>query len=193
MALLGGANGAAGRHFLALRRRCSIRRPGRVLVRRDDILVGRRASHHRVLGHDLHLPELSAAENLAFFARAWPCRRRDRAVKARARERAGLDHATIRRDGSRGGCASAFARARAVAPASTGLLDEPFTGLDDAATTAAARLTDLRGDGCIVLVATTIWKPSTASLIARCSCVAAGLCRSTRARLAARSLSTGPS
>ncbi|MFL6281496.1 MAG: ATP-binding cassette domain-containing protein, partial [Vicinamibacterales bacterium] len=35
------------------------------------------------------------------------------------------------------------------------LLDEPFTGLDDAATSALRlRLIDLRGAGCIVLVAT---------------------------------------
>jgi ABC-type multidrug transport system ATPase subunit len=35
------------------------------------------------------------------------------------------------------------------------LLDEPFTGLDDEATAALrARLSDLRGNGCIVLVAT---------------------------------------
>jgi ABC-type multidrug transport system ATPase subunit len=35
------------------------------------------------------------------------------------------------------------------------LLDEPFTGLDDAATSALrSRLADLRGSGCIVLLAT---------------------------------------
>jgi ABC-type multidrug transport system ATPase subunit len=109
-----------------------------------------------VLGHDLFIyPELSASENLAFFARAYGVSDVDRAVRV-ALERAGLDQ----RDDPAGrfsrGMRQRLALERALLhrPRLV-LLDEPFTGLDDAATAALrARLTDLRGDGCIVLVAT---------------------------------------
>ena len=109
-----------------------------------------------VLGHDLFIyPELSAAENLAFFARAYGVSDVDRAVKL-ALERAGLDQ----RDDPAGrfsrGMRQRLALERALLhQPRLVLLDEPFTGLDDAATAALrGRLTDLRGDGCIVLVAT---------------------------------------
>lgn len=109
-----------------------------------------------VLGHDLFIyPELSAAENLAFFARAYGVSDVDRAVKV-ALARAGLDQ----RDDPAGrfsrGMRQRLALERALLhQPRLVLLDEPFTGLDDAATAALrARLTDLRGDGCIVLVAT---------------------------------------
>ena len=109
-----------------------------------------------VLGHDLFIyPELSAAENLAFFARAYGVSDVDRAVKL-ALERAGLDQ----RDDPAGrfsrGMRQPLAHERALLhQPRLVLLDEPFTGLDDAATAALrGRLTDLRGDGCIVLVAT---------------------------------------
>jgi ABC-type multidrug transport system ATPase subunit len=109
-----------------------------------------------VLGHDLFIyPELSAAENLVFFARAYGVSDVDRAVKL-ALERAGLDQ----RDDPAGrfsrGMRQRLALERALLhQPRLVLLDEPFTGLDDAATAALrGRLTDLRGDGCIVLVAT---------------------------------------
>ena len=109
-----------------------------------------------VLGHDLSIyPELSAAENLTFFARAYAVTDVSRAVAA-ALARAGLEG----RDDPVGqfsrGMRQRLALERALLhKPRLVLLDEPFTGLDDAATAALrARLADLRGDGCIVLLAT---------------------------------------
>jgi len=109
-----------------------------------------------VLGHDLFIyPELTAFENLAFFARAYGVSDVDRTVKA-ALERAGLDE----RDDPAGrfsrGMRQRLALERALLhDPRLVLLDEPFTGLDDTATAALrGRLTDLRHAGCIVLVAT---------------------------------------
>jgi ABC-type multidrug transport system ATPase subunit len=109
-----------------------------------------------VLGHDLFIyPELSAAENLAFFARAYGVGDVDRAVRS-ALVRAGLEQ----RDDPAGrfsrGMRQRLALERALLhEPRLVLLDEPFTGLDDAATEALrSRLTDLREAGCIVLVAT---------------------------------------
>ncbi len=109
-----------------------------------------------VLGHDLSIyPELSAAENLRFFARAYGVADVVGAVGAALR-RAGLEH----RDDPCGrfsrGMRQRLALERALLhrPRLV-LLDEPFTGLDDAATDALReRLRELRSDGCIVLLAT---------------------------------------
>ena len=109
-----------------------------------------------VLGHDLSIyPELSAAENLRFFARVYGVSDVDAAVGAALR-RAGLDQ----RDDPCGrfsrGMRQRLALERALLhrPRLV-LLDEPFTGLDDAATEALReRLRELRTDGCIVLLAT---------------------------------------
>jgi heme ABC exporter ATP-binding subunit CcmA len=109
-----------------------------------------------VLGHDLSLyPELSAAENLAFFARVYGVADVDRVV-ASALQRTGLDD----RDDPVGrfsrGMRQRLALERALLhEPRLVLLDEPFTGLDDAATSALrSRLADLRSAGCIVLLAT---------------------------------------
>jgi heme ABC exporter ATP-binding subunit CcmA len=109
-----------------------------------------------VLGHDLSIyPELSAAENLAFFARAYAVPDADRVVGA-ALQRAGLDqrHDPVGRFSRGMRQRLALERALLHQPRLV-LLDEPFTGLDDAATTAlVTRLAELRGAGCIVLLAT---------------------------------------
>lgn len=109
-----------------------------------------------VLGHDLSIyPELSAAENLAFFARAYGVTDVPAAVRS-ALERAGLED----RDDPVGrfsrGMRQRLALERALLhQPRLVLLDEPFTGLDDAATSALrVRLADLRTAGCIVVLAT---------------------------------------
>jgi ABC-type multidrug transport system ATPase subunit len=110
-----------------------------------------------LLGHDLYVyPELSAAENLRFFGRVYRLPDVDRRVEA-ALERAEL---TLRRDDAVAGFSRGMRQRLALERALLHeprlvLLDEPFTGLDDAATGALRRRLDgLRGAGSIVLVTT---------------------------------------
>ena len=109
-----------------------------------------------VLGHDLSIyPELSAAENLRFFARAYGLSDVDGSVSVALR-RAGLDHREDPCGRFSRGMRQRLALERALLhrPRLV-LLDEPFTGLDDTATDALReRLRELRADGCIVLLAT---------------------------------------
>jgi ABC-type multidrug transport system ATPase subunit len=110
-----------------------------------------------VLSHDLHLySELTALENLVFFGRLYGVVNVQNAA-ADALRRARLDE--------RGGdVVSGFSRGMRQRLALERallhnprllLLDEPFTGLDDASTLALiGRLRELRSAGCIVLVAT---------------------------------------
>ena len=110
-----------------------------------------------ILGHDLFLyPELTARENLAFFAGLYEARDPGAAADA-ALARAGLaerahDPVSSFSRGMRQRVAlerSLIHRPRLV------LLDEPFTGLDDASTAAlVARLRALRQEGAIVVLAT---------------------------------------
>jgi heme exporter protein A len=110
-----------------------------------------------VLGHDLFLyPELTARENLAFFAGLYGIADSDgRAL--RALERAGLD---ARRDDpvasfSRGMRQRVALERALIHDPRLALLDEPFTGLDDASTEALlGRLRALRESGAIVILAT---------------------------------------
>ncbi len=109
------------------------------------------------LAHDLFVyPELSAAENLTFFARLHGLRDVGTLVEAALRRASLYD----RRDDpavtfSRGMRQRlAIERALLHAPRLV-LLDEPFTGLDDAAVEAiGARLSALRDAGVIVLLTT---------------------------------------
>jgi heme ABC exporter ATP-binding subunit CcmA len=110
-----------------------------------------------LLGHDLYLyPDLSAAENLRFFGRMYDVSNLEPRI-ADALERAGLSsrgHEPV--SGFSRGMRQRLALERTLlhAPRLV-LLDEPFTGLDDAATTALAeRLAGLRAQGAIVLLTT---------------------------------------
>ena len=110
-----------------------------------------------VLSHDLHLySELTAIENLVFFGRLYGVPDAQTAAldalrRARLDERGGDLVAGFSR-----GMRQRLALERALLHSPRLLLlDEPFTGLDDASTMALiARLRELRTDGCIMLVAT---------------------------------------
>ena len=110
-----------------------------------------------LLAHDLYVyPELSAAENLRFFARLYRLPAVERSVND-ALERALLGD---RRDDPVSGFSRGMRQRLAIERALLHsprlvLLDEPFTGLDDAAVTMLnTRLAALRSAGCIVLVTT---------------------------------------
>ena len=110
-----------------------------------------------VLGHDLFLyPELTALENLAFFAALYQ-QADASAVAAGALARAGLsDRAHDPVQSFSRGMRQRVALERAlIHNPRLALLDEPFTGLDDASTAAlVARLRALHDSGAIVILAT---------------------------------------
>jgi heme exporter protein A len=110
-----------------------------------------------LLGHDLYLyQELTAAENLRFFARVYNLDAVERRVGA-ALERAGL---ADRGDDAVGGFSRGMRQRLALERALLHeprllLLDEPFTGLDEAARVALReRLGSVREAGAIVLLTT---------------------------------------
>lgn len=152
-----GANGAGKSTLLSIA--AMLLNPSSGTVRYGDGVLTPAASVRArigVVGHDLlFYPDLSASENLAFFARAYGAREPERAVQS-ALERAGL----IERDDPTSrfsrGMRQRLALERALLhDPRLVLLDEPFTGLDDAATaTLRGRLKDLRDAGRILLVAT---------------------------------------
>ena len=110
-----------------------------------------------LLGHDLSIyQELTAAENLRFFAKIYALDRIEARLDA-ALERAGL---TDRRDDVVGGFSRGMRQRLALERALIHeprllLLDEPFTGLDEAAREALrARLRAARAAGAIVILTT---------------------------------------
>jgi len=110
-----------------------------------------------ILGHDLFLyPELTARENLVFFAGLYGAADARAAADA-ALARAGLgDRAHDPISSFSRGMRQRVALERSLihGPRLV-LLDEPFTGLDDGSTAAlVARLRGLRDEGAIVILAT---------------------------------------
>ena len=110
-----------------------------------------------MLGHDLFLyPELTARENLSFFARLYNL---DdvKTIVTRALERSGLQE---RSDDVVGGFSRGMRQRIALERALIHdpkllLLDEPFTGLDQASTAALIeRLRDRQRAGCLIVMAT---------------------------------------
>jgi heme exporter protein A len=110
-----------------------------------------------MLGHDLYLyPELTARENLAFFSALYGEREADAAAD-RALARAGLaDRSNDPVSSFSRGMRQRVALERALIHAPRLLLlDEPFTGLDEASVRALiGRLRELRQQRAIVVLAT---------------------------------------
>jgi ABC-type multidrug transport system ATPase subunit len=154
-----GPNGAGKSTLLAIASTLMTPTTGQVWYGTTSASSGAGALRGRigVLAHDLHLyPELTARENLEFFARLYALRDAPRRA-SEALARAGLSdraHDTV------GGFSRGMRQRLAVERALLHrprlvLLDEPFTGLDDDARQAMlGRLRELREDGCLVLVAT---------------------------------------
>jgi ABC-type multidrug transport system ATPase subunit len=114
-------------------------------------------AHIGVLGHDLFLyPELTGRENLQFFASLYAVANAAERVAA-ALESAGLEaRADDLTSAYSRGMRQRVALERALihSPRLV-LLDEPFTGLDDASASAfLERLRSLRREGRIVILAT---------------------------------------
>lgn len=158
VALLG-PNGAGKSTLLSIAATLLQPTSGGVLYGSDNAQPGGANLRGRIglLAHDLYLyPELTAEENLTFFARLYGLHDVERRVEA-ALERASLGE---RRADPVAGFSRGMRQRLAIERAllhgpRLALLDEPFTGLDDTATTAfKARLASLRASGCIVLLTT---------------------------------------
>jgi heme exporter protein A len=158
VALLG-PNGAGKSTLLAVASTLLEPTSGRVQYGEHTARSARARLRARIglLGHELFVyPELSPSENLMFFARLYRVEDPDACVGA-AIDRAGL---TARRDDPVSGFSRGMRQRLALERALLHdprlvLLDEPFTGLDDAGTVALrARLAALRDARRIVVVAT---------------------------------------
>ena len=154
-----GPNGAGKSTLLSIAATLLAPSSGRVEYGTLDATASSRALRGRIglLGHDLYLyQELTAAENLRFFARVYDLDNVERRVDA-ALERAGL---ADRRDDAIAGFSRGMRQRLALERALLHeprllLLDEPFTGLDDAAREALRRrLREVREAGAIVLLTT---------------------------------------
>jgi heme exporter protein A len=154
-----GPNGAGKSTLLSILSTLAIPSSGEVLYggRTAKQIGAQVRSRIGVLSHDLHLySELTALENLVFFARLYGVGNSE-AVAADALRRARLDdRGNDLVSGFSRGMRQRLALERALLhKPRLLLLDEPFTGLDDASTMALIdRLRELRSAGCIMLVAT---------------------------------------
>jgi heme exporter protein A len=153
-----GPNGAGKSTLLSIAAALISPTSGRVLYGEFDAHAGA-ALRQRIglVGHDLYLyPELTAAENLSFYANLHGLDD----VAARVDLALSRAHLVDRRDdqvlGFSRGMRQRLTLERALLhDPRLVLLDEPFTGLDDAsALSLVTRLEDLRVRGCIVLIAT---------------------------------------
>jgi heme exporter protein A len=110
-----------------------------------------------VLSHDLHLySELTARENLVFFGRLYGIDDPETRASVGLQRALLSDRGTDVVSGFSRGMRQRLALERALLHGPRLLLlDEPFTGLDDASTVGLiGRLKELRSSGCIVLLAT---------------------------------------
>ena len=154
-----GPNGAGKSTMLAILATLMGPSSGRVRFGTIDPLTAGAGLRGRigVLGHDLFLyPELSARENLTFFAGLYDLPDPAGAALAAIR-RAGLEDRADDPVGSFSrGMRQRVALERAlIHEPRLVLLDEPFTGLDDASARALlGRLGELRSAGAILIVAT---------------------------------------
>ena len=154
-----GANGSGKSTLLSVAAGVLNPTAGTILYGAETLRSGAAPLRARIglLAHDLFLyPELSAAENLRFFARLYRVQDVEAAVE-RGLTRAHLaDRRNDLVSGFSRGMRQRLAIERALihAPRLV-LLDEPFTGLDDVSVRALqARLRDLRSSGSIVLLTT---------------------------------------
>jgi ABC-type multidrug transport system ATPase subunit len=154
-----GPNGAGKSTLLAML--ATLLRPSAGIIRYGTIDASNASSALRarigVLGHDLFLyPELTARENLAFFAGLYGSPNADAAARA-ALDRAGLsDRGDDLVSSFSRGMRQRVALERALihGPRLV-LLDEPFTGLDEASAVAlVTRLRGLRDGGAAIVLAT---------------------------------------
>jgi len=154
-----GPNGAGKSTLLSIASTLLTPTSGDVRYGEADARQGGSALRARIglLAHDLYLyPELTAAENLRFFARVYGLPGVEGRVTA-ALDRAGL---TERRDDPVAGFSRGMRQRLALERALIHdprlvLLDEPFTGLDEAAREALrSRLGAVRASGAIVLLTT---------------------------------------
>ncbi|HNV03396.1 MAG TPA: ABC transporter ATP-binding protein [Vicinamibacterales bacterium] len=154
-----GPNGAGKSTLLAVLSTLLPPSSGRVRYGSHEARTGGPAVRARIglLGHDLYLyPDLTARENLAFFARLYGLPDAGSRV-AEALRTAGLES---RGDDVVSGFSRGMRQRLALERALLHgprllLLDEPFTGLDEASGAAlVARLRGLKSDGAIVVLAT---------------------------------------
>ena len=135
--------------------------------------------HIGVLGHDLFLyGDLTARENLAFFGALYGLSDLDRAIDGALGAARLTERANDRVSGFSRGLRQRLALERALLhQPRLVLLDEPFTGLDDeSAALLGERLSRLRADGAIVLMATHDFDSAT-GLVDRVICLRNGRTR----------------